>query len=218
MNIKAAIFDLDGTLVDSLMLWDIFWSALGEKYLGDKRFKPTKEDDHKVRTLTLKDAMDLIHTNYNFGNSGEELLEFSNKTIFEFYSKDVLLKSGVREFLDYLKTKGVKMCIASATSSDLLEIALTHCDIKKYFSKVFSCVDIGKGKEEPDIFLKAYEFLGEPKEETYVFEDSITAIETAVKIGIPTVGIYDKYNNGQEKIKKIANEYIAKGETLLKLI
>ena len=162
--------------------------------------------------------MDLIHTNYNFGNSGEELLEFSNKTIFEFYSKDVLLKSGVREFLDHLKTKGVKMCIASATSADLLEIALTHCDIKKYFLKVFSCADIGKGKEEPDIFLKAYEFLGEPKEETYVFEDSITAIEAAVKIGIPTVGIYDKYNNGQEKIKKIANEYIAKGETLLKLI
>lgn len=218
MNIKAAIFDMDGTLVDSLMLWEVFWSSLGEKYLNDDSFTPSIEDDKKVRTLTLKDAMDLIHTNYNLGNSGEELLEFSNKAMVDFYSNDVLLKSGVREFLEHLKAKGVKMCIASATASDLLEIALAHCDIKKYFLKIFSCGDIGKGKDEPDIFLKACEFLGEAKEETFVFEDSLTAIETAVKIGMPAVGIYDKYNYGQEKIKEIANEYIAKGETLLKLI
>ena len=65
MNIKAAIFDMDGTLIDSLMVWDVLWCRFGEKYLNDKSFSPSEEDDKKVRTLTLKDAMNLIHNNYN---------------------------------------------------------------------------------------------------------------------------------------------------------
>jgi beta-phosphoglucomutase-like phosphatase (HAD superfamily) len=90
--------------------------------------------------------------------------------------------------------------------------------IVKNFMKVFSCSDIGKGKDSPDVFLLAKEFMGEKIKETWVFEDSVVAIETAVKAGFPTVGIYDSFNYGQDKIKEIANEYIAQGQTLLKLI
>ena len=111
-----------------------------------------------------------------------------------------------------------KMCIASATAPTLLEAALKNLDLEKYFLKIFSCGAIGKGKDQPDVFLQAAEFLGTAVEETWVFEDSLVAIETAVKVGFPTVGIYDRYNFGQEKIRRIANEYIADGETLLKLI
>ena len=218
LHIKAAIFDMDGTLVDSLMMWQVIWSILGEMYLGDKNFLPSEDDDKIVRTLTLKNAMNLIHANYGLADSGEELLEIVNAIMRDFYSKDVKLKSGVIEFLEHLKNNGVKMCIASATVSEFLDIALTHCDIKKYFLKVFSCGDIGKGKEEPDVFLQACDFLGETKENTWVFEDSLTAIETATKIGMPTVGIDDKYNFGQERIKTISTHYIAENETLLKLI
>ncbi len=218
MNIKAAIFDMDGTLVDSLSLWDVLWSTFGEKYLNDKNFTPSVEDDKKVRTITLKDAMNLIHENYNFGESGEELLALANAIMDDFYANDVGLKNGVREFLEYCKNNGIKMCIASATAPELIYIALKHCDIEKYFLKVFSCGTIGKGKDEPDIFLQAVDFLGTELKDTWVFEDSLVAIETAVKIGMPTVGIYDKYNYGQDKIKEIATEYVAEGENLLKLI
>lgn len=214
---KAAIFDMDGTLIDSLMLWDVMWSTFGERYLHDKSFVPSQEDDKKVRTLTLKDAMHLIHINYNLGESGEELLALANTIINDFYANSVELKSGVREFLKHCQNKDVRMCIASATAPELLDVALTHCDIETYFSKVFSCGTIGKGKEEPDIFLQAAEFLGAEIKETWLFEDSLTAIETAVKIGMPTVGIYDRYNFGHDRMKQIATEYIAEGETLLKL-
>ncbi len=217
MNIKAAIFDMDGTLVDSLILWDVLWSTFGERYLNDKSFVPSPEDDKKVRTLTLRDAMHLIHKNYELGESGEELLALANTIMNDFYANRVELKSGVREFLEYCKNKGVKICIASATASELIDVAMKRCDIGKYFLKVFSCGTIGKGKDEPDVFLQAAEFLGTEIKETWLFEDSLTAIETATKIGMPTVGIYDRYNFGQDRIKEIATEYIAEGETLLKL-
>lgn len=218
MEIKAAIFDMDGTLIDSLMIWDVLWSKFGEKYLNDKSFRPTKEDDKKVRTLTLKDAMDLIHQNYNLGESGEELLNYTNRVMVDFYSNEVMVKDGVIEFLEYCKSNGVKMCIATATAMELLTYALKRCDLEKYFLKIFSCGDIGKGKDKPDIFVLAQEFLGEKVSETWVIEDSLVAIETATKIGMPTVGIYDEFNYGQERIKEIATKYIAKGETLLKLL
>jgi len=218
MNIKAAVFDMDGTLIDSLKLWNVFWSTLGEQYLNDKNFTPSVEDDKKVRTLTLKDAMKLIHDNYNLGGSAEELLAEANRIMNDFYANTVELKDGVMEFLEHCKSSGVKMCIDAATATELIHIALKHCGIEKYFLQVFSCADIGKGKDEPDIFLQAVDYLGAEISETWMFEDSLTAIETAARIGMPTVGIYDRFNYGQDKIKEIATEYISSTETLLKLI
>ena len=218
MEIKAAIFDMDGTLVDSLMVWNVLWAKLGEEYFGDRNFVPTAEDDKKVRTLTLKDAMALIHANYQPPVSADELFARATRVMIDFYNEDVALKDGVREFLAYFKEKGVKMCIASATAPELIKLALAHCGIGQYFSKIFSCGTIGKGKSEPDVFLMAADFLGENIADTWVFEDSLVAIETAVRIGMPTVGIYDRYNFGGERIREIATEYIGSGETLLKLI
>ena len=218
MNMKAAIFDMDGTLVDSLMLWDVLWATIGKKYLNDETFAPSKEDDKKVRTLTLKDAMHLIHRNYGLGPCGDDLFELASNMLLDFYANRVELKSGVREFLEYCSDHHIKMCIASATAPELVRVAMQHCDIEKYFSKVFSCGTLGKGKEHPDIFLLACDGLGEKTEDTWVFEDSLTAIETATKIGMHTVGIYDRFNYGQDRIKEIATVYVAEGETLLKLI
>jgi HAD superfamily hydrolase (TIGR01509 family) len=124
----------------------------------------------------------------------------------------------VEEFLEYCKQHGVKMCIASATEKRLLDVAVRHCGIGDYFTAVLSCSEIGKGKDQPDIYIKAMESLGTSTEETCVFEDSHIAIDTADKIGMKTIGIYDKYNYGQDEMKKIATVYISEGETLEKLI
>ena len=138
MTIKTAIFDMDGTLVDSLMLWDVMWSSFGKTYLNDCDFRPSEQDDKMVRTLTLKDAMQLIHTNYGIAKSGDELLAYANGIIRDYYANRVELKEGVAEFLDYLAARGVDMCIASATAMELIEVAVEHCKIGKYFKKIFS--------------------------------------------------------------------------------
>ena len=218
MKIKGAIFDMDGTLVDSLFIWDVLWSELGKKYGKGEGFVPTAEDQKAVRTMLLAEVGQLLHNNYDMGESGADVLNTMDEIMIDFYSNTVELKDGVEEFLEYLKSQGVKMCLASATAQNLLKHAIEHCRLDRYMSKIISCADIGKGKEEPDVFEAALEFLGTDKDETYVFEDSFVAVKTAHDNGFKVVGIFDKYGYRQDIIRENSDYYIAEGETLKKLI
>ena len=218
LDVKAAIFDMDGTLVDSLMLWDILTDAMAKAYPDKVGTVITEEDNKAIRVLPLRDGMQLLHDHYGIAASGEELFQLATDTFADFYANRVQLKEGVREFLDHLHTRGVKMCIASATNPDLVESAMDHCGIRHYFDTVFSCGVLGKGKDTPDIYLMAMEHLGEDMAHTWVFEDAFVAIQTATGIGMQTVGIYDQYNPYQDEIKAMATHYIAPGETLMKLV
>ena len=218
MNIKGAIFDMDGTLADSLGFWDMLWAYLGEKYLGDKSFRPDPITAKGVRTTTLDGAARLIHDNCKIGESCESVAKEFDEMLLSYYKEQVELKEDVREFLETLSRGGVKMCIASATSPRLLEALMEKFDLYKYFDFILSCAEIGKGKEEPDVFIEAHKRLGTEMEETWIFEDSVVAIETAVNAGYKTVGIYDKYNFGKDRVKEISTVYIDEGETLIKAI
>ncbi len=212
MKIKGAIFDMDGTLIDSLMLWDILWEVFGNRYLSGEAFKPDIETDKAIRTMPVLEAMEYIHKRCNMGKSGEELYKIATDTFRNFYSNEVKLKKGVREFLDYCYENNVKMCLATANDEDLVKVVLKHCDIEKYFSNLFSCKEVGKGKESPDVFFLALDYLGTPKEETWVFEDSFVALNTASKAGFPTVGVYDKYSFRQDILKENSDIYISENE------
>ena len=218
MEIKAAIFDMDGTLVDSLSFWDVFWADMGEKYRGDRNFRPSEDDDKYVRTTTLRELGEFLYKKYGFGESVEDIIRGGEDYMRNFYIEKVSAKTGVCEFLEKLANEGTKMCIASATAPDLVNIALDSCDLRKYFLKFFSCADLGLGKDKPDIFNLALDFLGTEKDATWIFEDSLVAVDTAAKAGFPTVGIYDKYNEGSENLKDMATHFVADGETLCKLI
>ena len=218
MHFSTAIFDMDGTLVNSLLLWDVLWDKLSRQFLNGAVFRPSAADDKAIRTMTMKDVMALIHEHYHLGDSAESLLKVTNELIADFYANDAELKPGVLEFLQRLKASGTRMCLATATAPDLVKLAMEHCGLTPFFESVISCGDIGKGKDHPDVFLIACEKLGVAPEDTWVFEDSLVAIRTAQKIGMQTVAIYDRYNFGQEEMRQIATHYIAEGETLLKLL
>lgn len=217
-NIKGAIFDMDGTLVNSLIFWDVLWDDIGADFMDGKKFRPTPEEDKNMRTLTLYDAMCYLNSIYHIVPENKELAEYALQKLGKFYLTDVKLKDGAKEFLEHCKNKGIKMCVASASTKEHILITLRHLGIAEYFGSVFSCEEVGKGKEEPDVYLLALGYLGTDVAETCIFEDSLTAIKTAKKIGIKTVAVYDSYNYGQEEMRKIADEYICDGETLLKLI
>lgn len=218
MQIKTAIFDMDGTLIESLFVWEYIWEGIGRIYFDDPKFYPKEEDDKAVRTFSLKDGMAYIYERYDISGTVEELIDAVDKIIDEFYEKEISVKPGAIEFLEYCKQKGVKMCIASASTPKLVECALKRFDMEKYFEAFFSCSVLGKSKDKPDIYLHAAKQMGSKVEETWVFEDSLTAIETSSKIGMKTVAIYDKFNFGHDKMEEIADFYVGKGENLTKMI
>ena len=218
MKIKGAIFDMDGTLVNSLIAWKEIWTAIADKYLDGEKDFPGYEIDMKLRTMTLREGMDIIHEVRGIGKDGRELLEYVNGLIEDFYRNRVEMKTGAMEFLKYLHDNDVKMCIASASALDMVEIAVARCGIDKYVPKLLSSCDFGCGKDKPDVYLAALEYLGTSIEETCVFEDSLVALKTAKGIGMPVVGIYDAYNFGHEEMKEISDFYIGDGEGLDKLI
>lgn len=218
MNIKGAIFDLDGTLVDSLFLWDILWKKLGAKYLHDESFRPDNITEKAVRTLSLKDAMHLVYNNCKIGESGDGLLRDAEEMIEHFYAEEVELKDGVKEFLHYAKSKGIKMCVASATAPYFVKLALAKCGIDDLFDGIVSCTEVGKSKEHPDVFIAAQKYMGTTIDETWVFEDSIVSLQTATRAGFKTVGIYDKLNFNIENIPEFSTEYIGDGDSLARLI
>ena len=217
MKIEGAIFDLDGTLVDSLGFWPYFWEEAGKKYLGRAGFVPSQEIDFKARTATVAEVSVLAHETYGFGKSPEEFLNYIEETVTDWYITKVQAKEGVMEFLKTLEKKGIKMCIASASNKDKVELCSKKLGIDKYIPKILSCNDIGKNKSEPDIYYAAAEYLGMDIEKICVFEDSYIALQTAKKAGFQTVGIYDVNNYGQDELKKAAQIYIENGETLNKI-
>lgn len=218
MKIKAAIFDMDGTLVDSLHFWDVFWADMGEKYKGDRGFRPSVDDDKYVRTTTIEELGRFIYEKYGFGESAEDAVLGGEEYMRKFYMEKVVAKEGVVPFLEALCKEGTKMCIASASSPALIRVALEHTGLLKFFDRIISCSDVGAGKNKPDVFFAAAEYLSEAARDVWVFEDSLTALETAKKAGFKTVGVYDKYNYGHDVMEKISDIYIADGETLLKLL
>ncbi len=218
VNIKAAIFDMDGTLVDSIGLWDVHWKVLGDTFLNGEKFVPAPDVEKAIRTMALREAAELLHRACKIGESGDAVYQVANETFRNFYANSVTLKAGMQTYLQYCKEKGIRAVIASATAPELIEIALEHCGVRHYFEEIFSCSVVGKGKEAPDIFLHTQAWLGTETAETWVFEDSFVALETAQRIGMPTVGIYDRYNPWQDAVEKASTIYIGPGENVTKLM
>ena len=215
---KAAIFDMDGTLIDSLIFWNYLWKTLGEKYLDDPGFRPDETTDWECRTVTMAQAMELVHQRFHVGSSGEEVAQFATQLLETFYREVVEAKPGAVAFLQHLKERGVKMAVATASDGKLVQLAMERCGLKPYLDMVVSCADVGKGKDQPDVFLLALEKLGTTAQETWMFEDSYVALRTAKGIGMPTVGIFDANNFGQDILKENSDHYIAEGEQLTRLI
>ena len=214
MRIKGAIFDMDGTIIDSLIFWDYLWHSIGEKYMGDAEFKPSEEIDKKVRTMIYYDAMVYFKNCYNLPVDTDEFISFASSGVSKFYKDVAIVKPGADKLLASLKEKNIKLCLASATAMAEIRYALECHDLLKYFDLVLSCADIGVGKDKPDIYIKAKCFMDLPPEDVCVFEDSYVALETAKKAGFQTVGVFDRYNFEQERLKKASDIYLDEHQSL----
>ena len=202
--IKGAIFDLDGTLLDSMFIWDTF----GEVYLRFLDIEPRENFAEAFKTFTLEESAEYYRTHYGVSLSVAEIVDGVNRMIEDLYKSTVPLKKGVAEFLAGLSKAGVRMCIATVTDKYLVEAALTRLKVRQYFGEIFTTAEVGCGKNDPKIYRTALAHLGTQKSETVVFEDAYHALMTAKNDGFPVAAVYDKHEEKQEKLKEIADIYI----------
>jgi HAD superfamily hydrolase (TIGR01509 family) len=208
--IKGAIFDLDGTLLDSMSIWD----TIGEIYLRSLGIEPRENLAETFKTFTLEESAEYYRTHYGVTLSVGEIVDGVNGMIEDLYRNTVPLKNGVAEFLERLWKNGVKMCVATVTDRYLVEAALTRLQVRQYFGEIFTSAEVGCGKNEPTIYRVALDYLGTDKRETLVFEDVLHALMTAKGDGFPVAAVYDEHEERQEELKEIADLYITDFDTI----
>ena len=206
MDRKSCIFDMDGTLVDSMG----YWRNLSRNFLRQKGvLGPINDVLELAKPLPLIDSTRLFIERFGLAGTPEDMAAEMSAVMKQHYLHDVSLKSGAGEYLEKLKRDGIKMCVVTATPPELVGACLSHLNLLHYFEFLLSCDEVGVGKNHPDAFLEAARRFNVPPIDVAVFEDSLQAAETAMKAGFYTVGVYDKHSvEYWNSLSSIANETI----------
>ncbi len=206
MNKKFVIWDMDGTLVDSMS----YWSKLGREYLESKGITKNIEDVlEEIKPMTMSESAKLFVERFALKETPQQVEDEMNHIMDEHYRKDIPLKDGIKTYLESLWNSGVQMCVASATAEDLMKVCLKRLDILKYFQFVLSCETVGAGKRFPDVYFESAKRLGALAQDIAVYEDALYAAKTAKKAGFYTVGVYDESGkNNWDELKDIADEVV----------
>jgi len=202
--LKGAIFDFDGTLFDSMFVWD----TAGETYLRCIGKEPAPDLQIILKPMSLLQSAQYIRERYQIQLAIEEIMDGINRTVEDFYFHTVQPKEGVITLLEQMKAQGIRMCIATATDRYQVEVALKRCGMDKFFSKIFTCTEVGHGKDEPVIFQKAMEHLQTTKADTVVFEDAYHSAKTAKAAGFITIAVYDSHENKQTELHAVSDFYL----------
>lgn len=209
---KGFIFDLDGTLTDTMPYYETYSPNLVRSF--GKEPRPSIRDD--VRLLTSEEVCEYVVKEYNIPHTPAELLEKTYEMLGILYGRDAKLKPGVKEFLQYAAKKGKKLCIASATAGRFIEAVLKQTGIDEYFEFYLSCPDLQMYKDKPDIYYLAANKMGLTPEETVVFEDAHHAVLTAKSGGIKVAAVYDECaEKFEDIIKENADIYVATMKELI---
>ncbi len=203
--IRAAIFDVDGTLLDSMPIWEdaaaIFLKKHGveaEPGLG-----------RRLYAMSMEEGAACLRQKYGLRLSPAEIISGVSEVISGFYFREAPLKPHAESFLKALRAKGIPMAVATSNERRPVEAAFRRLGIAGYFTEIFTCSEVGAGKTEPDIFIRAAAALRTPPQETWVFEDAFYAAYTARQAGFRVAGLYDKSGaDDLERLKETADLYI----------
>lgn len=206
MNKKYAIFDMDGTLIDSM----IYWKRLATEYLERKGVKEIPSDlQERIKPMTMTESAALFVEEFGVDGTPDGVAAEMNAMMDEHYRMDIPLKDGVREYLKDLAEAGVKMCVASATAEPLMRSCLERLGVANYFEFLLSCEEVGAGKNKPDVYFEAAKRLGAEPKNIAVYEDALYAAETAKNATFYVVGVYDASADAHwDEMRALADETI----------
>lgn len=200
--IKFAIFDLDGTLLDSSEMW----RTLGARYLSFLKKTPEEGLSEKLAETTLLSGAQYLREKYDIPYSAEEIVRHLTRMIESYYAEEVSLKDGAPKLLAQLRSHCVHMSIATASDERLGMRALERLGVGDFFAGAVSCSNYG-AKTTPDVFLAAADLIYAIPEETIVFENSLCGIRTARKAGFVTAAVMDISETDQAGLKRAADFY-----------
>ena len=196
MQIKAAIFDFDGTIADSMPMWSCF----AENFVAHLGGKAKKGLNKLVNPMSVQEAEIFLRNEYFPEMTLEQMVKATDEYVMARYKKGFDEKAGAGDFIRKMHARGVKMAIATATDREPVFLALSNLGLADYFEFIITCTDAGVGKSSsPKVFDMALERLGAKKEETLIFEDSFYAAKTAKAAGYTVCGVYDDFSQGKKQ-------------------
>lgn len=203
--INGAIFDADGTLLDSMYIWD----RAGAIYLNSMGIEAETDLGTIMFPMTMLEGALYLKDTYGLVQDINQIQEDINRTVEDFYINDVKFKPGVEEFIDTLHSHGIPMTVATSSDQPIIMTALKRLNVLDCFADILTCSSIGIGKDHPDIYLEACQVMNSRPERTIVFEDALHAAATAKKAGFMVVGVYDSTSEAhQREIIDLSDYYI----------
>lgn len=200
--IGAAIFDLDGTVLDSSGVWD----GLAERFLRGRGISPEQGLSDLLGSMTMQEGCRYLKAAYSLPDSPEQIQQSLLAIIEGFYRNECRLKPGAAQLLAELRGLGIPFAAATAGDKALSAAALERLGILDMFAGILTCDEYG-GKDRPEIFLAAAGLLGAVPEETAVFEDSFHAVMSAKSAGFVTAAVKDCSEPRQEQLRAAADYY-----------
>lgn len=205
-NKKAVIFDLDGTLVDSMWMW----KAIDIEYLGKFGIPlpPTLQKD--IEGMSFSETAVYFKETFQIPDSLDEIKADWNQMAYDKYTKEVTLKNGAGEFLEQCKKNGIRLGIATSNSRELVDATLKALKIRDYFDCVMTACEVTKGKPAPDIYLAVAEKIGVNPMECLVFEDIEMGILAGKNAKMEVCAVEDEFSMDQIELKQELADYYIK--------
>ncbi|MEE1188311.1 MAG: HAD family phosphatase [Acutalibacteraceae bacterium] len=205
MAIRGAIFDMDGTLTESMHLW----IEIGRRYLEGLGYTVSPEQNREMTKMLLEPMALYMQDQFGLTKSQSQIVDEINKIVEPDYFETVVVKPTVVESLEAMQERGIRMCVATATDRHLTEACLKRNGIDRFFSAVFTCGEEHCNKRTSLLYDKARAHLGTSPEETYIFEDTYVSILGAKQSGCRVVALEDRWSEKKrELIKEAADVYV----------
>lgn len=202
-NIKACIFDLDGTLVDSMWMWP----DIDREYLG--RFGIEYDDNLKneIDGISFHETAVYFKNKFGISDSIEKICKDWEDMAYDKYKNEVKEKRGCQKFLEQLKSKGIKMGIATSNKRSMVDVVLESLGMKNFFEVITTSDEVKKGKPAPDVYLTTAKLLNVEPKHCLVFEDVVAGIIAGKSAGMKVCAVEDDFTREVRQRKKELSDY-----------